>query len=92
MTMELTKKFERVMPIWAKVIKAIYEDRSKFKGYAASDGGLNGGKITALRLEQAACNHLFDDHFELFNITEDESHMLRAYIESTGYTCGGGGF
>jgi hypothetical protein len=76
-------KFEEVKPTLAKILESIYLDRSKLT-HSVADGGYKGGKITALRLEQAVCNHLFDDYPELFGITEDEGHMLRDYINIHG--------
>ena len=73
-------KFKEVRPIFKKILPVIYQDKSKLT-HSVSDGGFEGGRITALRLEQAACNHLFDDYPELFGITEREGHVLRAYIQ-----------
>ena len=75
-------KFKEVRPIFRKILPVIYQDRSKLT-YSVSDGGFEGGRITALRLEQATCNHLFDDHPEWFGITEHEGHVLRAYIQGS---------
>lgn len=76
-------EFEEIRPLLEKVLREIYGDRSKLT-YSTSDGGLNGGRITAWRLEQAADNHLFDDHPELFGITKHDGHTLRQYFEEYG--------
>ena len=38
---------------------------------------------SALRLEQATGNHLFDDHPDWFGITKIEGHMLKEYIQGS---------
>ena len=45
----------------------------------------NNDIITPERLEDAAGNHLFDDHFGLFGITENEGHQIRSYFQH--YSC-----
>lgn len=73
--------FDDVKHTLGKILKVIYQDRTKLTD-STSDGGASAGRITAWRLEQAVCNHLFDDHPEQFGITEQESHVLRDYIQS----------
>ena len=75
-------EWEEIKPIWHKVLMVIYADRSKLTR-STSDGGVEGGKITAWRLEQAACNHLFSDHPERFGITQIEGHNLRNFIQES---------
>lgn len=79
--------FNEVKPILEKILKAISEDRSKLTN-AFADGGTPGGKITALRLEQAIGNHLFDDSPELFGITKNDAQVLRDYTQSTAFQHG----
>lgn len=74
-------RFEEVKHLFEKVLSAIHEDRDKLTS-STSDGGREGGRITVWRLEQAADNHLFDDHPERFGITKHEGHTLRCYLES----------
>jgi hypothetical protein len=38
-------------------------------------------ELTTSRLENAAGNHAFDDHPEVFGITEHEGHCIRAYCQ-----------
>ncbi|MBU4069417.1 MAG: hypothetical protein KJ646_00370 [Nanoarchaeota archaeon] len=78
-------KWEDVKPLWEKVLNTIQEDRSKLNR-AVSDGGAKGRKVTALRIEQATGNHLFDDCPELFGITKYEGHMLREYIHKAAHS------
>lgn len=76
--------FQDVKKPLKKILKALSGDKSKFiKVYYPSDK-----KITARNLEIAACNHLFDDHPELFGISEFEGHVIRAYFHFRGYHYG----
>ena len=37
--------------------------------------------ITAEKVEDAAGNHVFDDHFEFWGITETEGHQIRSVFQ-----------
>jgi hypothetical protein len=37
--------------------------------------------ITAQKVEDAAGNHVFDDYFEFWQITEQEGHQIRAVFQ-----------
>jgi hypothetical protein len=76
-------EFEDVKPILRRILKVIHEDRNKLID-STSDGGTRGERITAWRLEQAVGNHLFDNNPERFEITEQEAHILRDYIQQKG--------
>lgn len=38
--------------------------------------------ITAERIDSAAGNHVFDDHYEFWGITKQEGHNLRAVFQT----------
>ena len=70
-----------VRPIWEQLLETIYEDRTKLKRCTPDERGE--GRITALRLEQAICNHLFGDSSETFGITPHDAQRLRDYVQES---------
>src|SRR5690349_2182799 len=63
-----------------KVISKINENKSllhypKSSGYSNED-------VTGENLADLACNHLFNDHYDLFDITEYQGHVIRGYIHN----------
>ena len=73
--------FEDIREPLTKVLEVIHKGKiARFTG--------KGNPITAERLERAVCNHMCDDHPELFNITENEGHLIRSYFQENGFSYG----
>lgn len=62
-----------------KVVIRILKD-PKLQEYVDLSGRY---KPASHAFEDAAGNHVFDDHFELFGITENEGHQIRAYFQQS---------
>ena len=62
-----------------RVFQAIQRDRSLLIKYWKTE--FRDQRITAENLEDLARNHLFDDHPELFGITEHEGRKIRSYFQ-----------
>jgi hypothetical protein len=75
----MTKAHESTELLIKQIIKKISED-STAKRYAGFDML---GKPQAYCLEDAAGNHAFDDYPEVFGITENEGHQVRAFFQSS---------
>ena len=60
------------------VIAVLKKDRTLFDKYPHADRG----SITVSGMCDVACNHLFDDHPELFGITKMQGHIIRAYFHN----------
>ena len=71
-------QFEEVGEILERILKSIYDDRSKLQRTGCDDKGL----ITARRIERAAGSNLFNDNPEWFGITEHEGRVVRTYFQS----------
>ena len=74
-------EFDTVKPTIKQIIKSFQADRTLLLRYPKTD--LGSTKITIKNLEDLSCNHLFDDHPELFNIKRIDALRLRAYIQKS---------
>ena len=73
--MGFSKEFSRVNLLIKAVLSVMHKDPSTLR-YARSH------KITARNLEDAAGNHLFDDHPELFGLIDIGGHRIREYFQT----------
>ena len=62
----------------AQLVRKISCNKKAIETYQLGSGSYY---ICAWRLEQAAGNHAFDDHYEDFGITEDDGHKIRAFFQ-----------
>lgn len=70
-----------IKDIMNRVLKAIQKDR-RLLCLRPKTTGWEDKRITIENLECLAGNHLFDDHPELFEITKNEGHKIRAYFQA----------
>ena len=61
-----------------RVLEVIKADKSVFDDYYES---LFSRKVTVETIENLAGNHLFDNHPERFDITEQEGQRIRSYFQ-----------
>lgn len=64
-------------PEWEELFQTVIY-RAKFCPAIAL---CNNDLITAEKVENAAGNHLFDDHYEFWGITKTEGHSIRAVFQ-----------
>lgn len=71
---------EEVILLIKKVIKKIRNDSNTWD--LAKSAGLNPNRLTVFRMSSAAGNHLFDDHYYVFGLTENEGSVIRRYFQT----------
>lgn len=62
--------------------REIFSEMTNGYGY----GSFFEGKISVYSIREQACNHLFDKELNLFNLTEDEGHLIREYFHNVSLT------
>ena len=71
---------ENVKNAFDKVIKAIIDDKSLYDLYPRTN--FKNKELTVDGICDLACNHLLDDHPELFGLTKKEGLIVREYINN----------
>lgn len=74
MNLEIKEAFE-------KVIGKFHKNKDLYNYYPRTYSH-DREKFTVLGLSDLACNHLFDDHPELFGINKEQGHAIRAYFHN----------
>ena len=73
---------QEIYSIFTKVFSDIEKNPSKITNTDVLYCGKTDERaFTVENIENLACNHLFDDHPELFNITELEGCIIRHYFQ-----------
>jgi hypothetical protein len=74
----MTDMFE-VQKLMEKILSVLHENRNLLVFPKTS--GLSNKVINVENLEDVAGNHLFDDFYRYFEITQKEGHYIRAFFQ-----------
>lgn len=75
-------EFDEIRDSLQKILEAFHKDRKLLIGYYKT--AIGDTHITVNNIIDLSCNHLFDDHHDLFNIKRAEALKIRSYIHNEG--------